>query len=57
MDPEELIAKMQELAARVRPKVPDMDYGDLLLILQNIIQPFGSGSIFLIKERDGQLVF
>lgn len=57
METEELIAKIKEAMARLEPRLPEMDPGDLALILQCIIQPFGSGRIFLLKERDGQRVF
>lgn len=57
METEELIAKLKEAMARVGPKVPDIDPGDLMLILQFVMTPFGDGKIFLLKQRYGHLVF
>lgn len=57
MNTEELITRIEQAVARVAPKVPGMDPGDLALILQQLIQPFGSGAIFLVKECNGRSVY
>jgi hypothetical protein len=44
---------MEELAAtkcRLEPLLPDMDPGDLDLILTSLLRPFGSGRRFFLRE-------
>ena len=52
---------MEELAAtkrRLQPLLPDMDPGDLDLILTSLLRPFGSGRRFFLREvRPGVRVF
>ena len=46
-------AIMEELAAtkcRLEPLLPDMDPGDLDLILTSLLRPFGSGRRFFLRE-------
>ncbi|HEY5922252.1 MAG TPA: hypothetical protein VIV11_11305 [Kofleriaceae bacterium] len=47
---EALAARVLALRDRVAPLLPDMDPGDLLLILESLLRPFGSGRRFLLKE-------
>ena len=50
MAPDELVQKVLEARARVAPLVPDIDPGDLLLILEMYFRPFGSGLTFFQRE-------
>jgi hypothetical protein len=57
LPPAELAARINELRRRVEPLVPDVDPGDLLLILENIIRGPGSGrALFLRQARPGVYV-
>ena len=43
---------------RLQPLLPDMDPGDLDLILTSLLRPFGSGRRFFLREvRPGVRVF
>jgi hypothetical protein len=52
---------VEELTAtkrRLQPLLPDMDPGDLDLILTSLLRPFGSGRRFFLREvRPGVRVF
>ncbi len=49
---------MLEARQRVAPLVPDIDPGDLLLILQSLLRPIGTGRRFFLRRRDsGGYVF
>ena len=50
VDAEALAARLVALRDRVAPRVPDMDPGDLLLILESLLRPFGTGRRFLLRE-------
>lgn len=51
---EELATAMR----RLQPLLPDMDPGDLDLILTSLLRPFGSGRRFFLREvRPGVRVF
>ena len=47
---EELAANVRALYDRLAPQFPDMDPGDLMLILEMSLRPFGSGHRFLLVE-------
>ena len=47
---EAFAARVVELRDRIAPRLPDIDPGDLLLILQSLARPFGSGRRFLLRE-------
>ncbi len=47
---EDFARRVLEIRDRVAPLVPDIDPGDLLLILQSLLRPFGSGRRFLLRE-------
>jgi hypothetical protein len=49
-DPEAFVARLLALRDQVAPLVPDIDPGDLLLILECILRPVGSGRRFLLRE-------
>ena len=53
-----LAKDLEELRRRVAPLVPDIDPGDLLLILENLIRGPGAGrAVFIRQERPGVYVF
>jgi hypothetical protein len=52
-----LAARIDELRRRVEQLVPEVDPGDLLLILENLIRGPGSGrALFLRQARRGVYV-
>jgi hypothetical protein len=57
MPPAKLAIELEELRRRVAPLVPDVDPGDLLLILENLLRGPGAGrAMFLRQERPGVYV-
>jgi len=55
---ERLRGAVLEARQRVAPLVPDIDPGDLLLILQSLLRPIGTGRRFFLRRRDsGGYVF
>lgn len=58
MDFEEVLERVEELRARRAPRFPDTDPGDLHAILVAIVQPWGMGRCFFIRQvRPGVYVF
>ncbi len=58
MDAKELVEKLEEARRKVAPKLPDMDPGDLVMILVSLLKPLGSGRrYFLHRTEDGRHVF
>jgi hypothetical protein len=51
-DAERLARRVLEAQARLQPLLPDIDPGDLGLILERILRPVGSGRRFFIRPRD-----
>lgn len=49
-DAEALAARVVALRDRLAPLVPDIDPGDLMLILESLLKPIGSGRRFLLRE-------
>ncbi len=57
-DSEAIIARVEEAKKRIAPLLPDIDPGDLDLILASLFRPFGSGRRFLLRQiRPGVYVF
>lgn len=57
VDPDELVAKMTRHRDALLPELTDIDPGDLLLILQCLLTPLGSGRRFFLREtRPGEYV-
>lgn len=50
MDAEELVRRIVEARGRIADRLPDVDPGDLLLILEMYFRPFGSGLSFFQRE-------
>jgi hypothetical protein len=56
--PGAMIAELAATKCRLQPLLPDMDPGDLDLILTSLLRPFGSGRRFFLREvRPGVRVF
>ena len=56
-DPEKFRQQVFEARDRVAPLVPEIDPGDLILILQSLLRPFGTGKrIFMRRTKDGRYV-
>ena len=47
---QDLAARVFRARDRVAPGLPDMDPGDLLLIVESLLRPFGSGRRFFLRE-------
>lgn len=45
-----LAARVLELRDRIAALVPDIDPADLMLVLESLLRPFGSGRRFLLRE-------
>jgi hypothetical protein len=57
-DFEEVLARVEEARSRLAPKLPDIDPGDLHAILVAILQPWGMGRRFFVRQvRPGVYVF
>jgi hypothetical protein len=50
LSPDELVERLHELRKRVAPRLPDMDPGDLLLILEALIQSPAANRRFFVRE-------
>jgi hypothetical protein len=57
LSPKALAAELQRLQAELRPKLPDIDPQDLLLILHSILRPVGTGRRIFLKRRGDHHVF
>ena len=49
-DPEARVRQIDELYRRVVDRVPNLDQGDLRLILGTLLQPPGTGRRFFLRE-------
>jgi hypothetical protein len=55
---ERLRVEVLEARERIAPLLPDMDPGDLILILQSLLRPIGSGRRFFLRRlQSGGYVF
>ena len=50
-DAERLARRVREAQQRLAPRLPDMDPGDLGLILEALFRPPGSGRRFFIRAN------
>lgn len=56
-DPEAFSKRVFAERDRLAPLLPEIDPGDLVLILQSVLRPFGSGkNCFLRIGKDGRFV-
>lgn len=49
LSPEELREQTMALRDRLAPLLPEIDPGDLVLILQSLLRPIGSGRRFFLR--------
>ncbi|HYV67224.1 MAG TPA: hypothetical protein VE964_13345 [Myxococcales bacterium] len=55
---ERLRIAVLEARERIAPLLPDMDPADLILILQSLLRPVGSGRLFFLRRlQSGAYVF
>ncbi len=47
---ERLARRICDLSDKVQPLVPDIERGDLMLIIDSILRPIGKGRSFLMYE-------
>ena len=57
MDANELVRQIREARARVEPLLPDMDPQDLVLILECLLRPVGTGRVFLLRPHGDGFIF
>ena len=50
---EDLLRRCLELRDGLSPRLPDIDPGDLLLLLQSLLRPIGSGRSFFLRPLGG----
>jgi hypothetical protein len=49
-EPEALRERLVALHAKLAPRLPEIDPGDLLLILECLLRPVGSGRQLFLRE-------
>jgi hypothetical protein len=52
LSPEELSRRVREVHARIAPQVSDLGPGDVMLTLECMLRPWGSGRRFFLRESD-----
>ena len=56
-DADLLAGKIAVLCARLEPQLPDIDPGDLRLIVRCLLLPPARRAVFLVRRDDGRYVF
>jgi hypothetical protein len=49
--------KVQDACVRLAPQLPELDPGDLRLIVRCLLLPPGRRAVFLARRHDGRYVF
>jgi hypothetical protein len=49
-DPDQLVKDVEETRLRIGASLPDIDPGDLVLILQSLLRPPGTGRRFFVRQ-------
>jgi hypothetical protein len=52
-----LARKVRDVCARVAPQLPELDPGDLRLIVRGLLLPPARRAVFLTRRPDGRYVF
>jgi hypothetical protein len=52
-----LARKVQDVCVRLAPQLPELDPGDLRLIVRCLLLPPGRRAVFLARREDGRYVF
>ena len=55
-DPELFAQRVEREVARLSPRLPDVDPGDLVLIVQSLLRPLGSGRRFILRPAGSGFV-
>jgi hypothetical protein len=55
-DPEAFALRLEREVARLTPRLPDIDPDDLILIVQSILRPAGSGRRFILRRAGNGFV-
>jgi hypothetical protein len=50
LSPDELLRQTMALRDQLAPRLPDIDPGDLVLILQSLLRPIGTGRRFFLRK-------
>ena len=56
-DADLLVRKIADTCARVRPQLPELDPGDLRLIVRCLLLPPARRAVFVARRKDGRYVF
>jgi|SRR5437667_7493881 len=56
-DADLFVRKVADTCARLRPQLPQMDPGDLSLIVRCLLLPPARRAVFLARRKDGRYVF
>jgi len=52
-----LARKVRDVCARLGPQLPEVDPGDLRLIVRSLLLPPARRAVFLTRRQDGRYVF
>ncbi len=52
-----LARKVREVCARLAPQLPELDPGDLQLIVRSLLLPPARRAVFVARQQDGRFVF
>ncbi|HET6283667.1 MAG TPA: hypothetical protein VFH73_22115 [Polyangia bacterium] len=55
-DPELFAQRLEKEVARLQPRLPEIDPDDLILIVQSILRPLGSGRRFILRRSGNGFV-
>jgi hypothetical protein len=55
-DPEVFAQRVEREIARLSPRLPDIDPDDLVLIVQSLLRPLGSGRRFILRPAGSGFV-
>jgi hypothetical protein len=56
-DVDRLARKIREVCAQLAPQLPEIDPGDLRLIVRCLLLPPARRAVFLMRRKDGRYVF
>ena len=56
-DVDPLARKVRDVCARLGPQLPEVDPGDLRLIVRSLLLPPARRVVFLTRRQDGRYVF
>jgi hypothetical protein len=56
-EPELFARRLEQEVARLAPRLPDIDPDDLILIVQSVLRPLGTGRRFILRRAGNGFVF